>query len=233
MRKVAWWLLAALIIATDALLAVPTPSCHCSRSSCQRHRMAPAILCVGGNSEEEEQVDDDDERPTEFMQLLAAERNKFEMDEEAILAIGSTYALLFNAGSGNEGIYSRRLPTSTEDTTGVDLVVAFEELDDAVRYTEMLAATDFPTASPSEVDTEALLSFCQEGGHVLGVVRSGTLIVPPEVSVEQFEWSPGKSEEAVDIEQHVTSDELEEQRGALEALLGMTPPDSSEDGNGG
>lgn len=176
---------------------------------------------------------DDDESP-EFMQLLAAEQNKFEMDEDAILALGSTYALLFNAGSGNEGIYSRRLPMSTEDTTGVDLVVAFEELDDAVRYTEMLAATDFPTASPSEVDTEALLSFCQEGGHVLGVVRSGTLIVPPEVSVEQFEWSPGKSEEAVDVEEQVTSDELEEQRGALEALLGMTPPlDLDEDGNGG
>ena len=146
------------------------------------------------------------------------ERSRFETDEETLREFGSAWALLFNAGSENEGIYSRRLPTS-EGGGGFDIVVTFEDVEDAERYAEMLSATDFPTATPSQVETESLLSFCKEGGHTLGLVRSGVLVVPPEHAVAEFEWSPGVSEEST-APLEISEELLASQRAELEALLG-------------
>ena len=97
-----------------------------------------------------------------FEAARSIEHSKFVTDEEALKSARVAYALLFNVGSGNEGIYSRRLPTETGG--GLDLVVCFEDEDDALRYAEMLSADDFPSASPSQVATADLLDFCQEGG---------------------------------------------------------------------
>jgi len=155
------------------------------------------------------------------------EHSKFETNEEALLDARTAYALLFNVGSGNEGIYSRRLPT---DDGGLDLVVTFEDEDDANRYAGMLEADDFPEASPSEVETRDLLEFCSEGGHVLGMVRRGTLVVPPSGTVDEFEWSPGASAEGLQEEPIGQSkEELEAQRSSLEALLGQMASEKDEE----
>lgn len=58
----------------------------------------------------------------------------------------------------------------------------FEDIDDADRYASMLSATDFPSATSVHVETRMLLEFCREGGHLLGLVRNGTLVMPPEQS---------------------------------------------------
>ena len=220
-------LLAALHIHVGGALLAGAPLLV--RSPC---RSTFAVSCVGSDDVDGSDVDGGDD----FLRLLAAERSRFEMDEEVLRTIPHVWALLFNPGSGAEGIYSRKLPSSGTglQTQGVDLVVTFEEMEDAERYAAMLSATDFPEATPSEVDTEALLEFCQEGGHILALARAGTLVVPPEVSVEQFEWSPGVSDEAE--EQSQSDEELKEQRENLEALFGMASTvdtdesDSSESG---
>ena len=120
--------------------------------------------------------------------------------------------MVFNPRTENEGIYSRR---SGED--GVDMILCFEEHEDAERYAVMLTAQDFPEATPVEMDTRMLLDFCDEGGitpaqfdasagqvraappgaccnllrsggHSLGLVRQGSLVVPPEANVPMFDW---------------------------------------------
>ena len=83
-------------------------------------------------------------------------------------------------------------------------------------------ATDFPSAQPEEVEAEALLTFCSEGGHTLGLVKRGVLVMPPDTAVKEFEWSPGVSEEST-APLEGTAEELDAQRGALEALMGLDP----------
>ena len=133
-----------------------------------------------------------------------------------ILELRRAFALVFNPRTDNEGIYSRR---SGED--GIDMILCFEEHEDAERYANMLTAQDFLEATPVEMDTRILLEFCDDGekaplhpdvsprarrsspallqrcagGFSLGLVRQGSLVVPPEANVPKFDWSPGSSAE--------------------------------------
>ena len=129
-------------------------------------------------------------------------------------------ALPVSPASGSEGIYSLQL--AGEGDAGDEereIVVCFEDLDDAERYATMLTAQDFPEARPVSVPIEQLFDFCDEGGHILGLARRGSLIVPPQANAEAFGWSPGTSAEASEP----MSDEAEAQRAALEALFSMEP----------
>ena len=74
------------------------------------------------------------------------------------------------------------------------------------------------------------MEFCQEGGHVLGLVKQGTLVVPPQATVPEFEWSPGTSEEGERLQEMKAEEkeELDAARNALEALL-QQKPDSDVD----
>ena len=151
-----------------------------------------------------------------------------ETDVQDIIDAGRVWALLFNAGSDEEGIYSRRLGKT-------NLVLTFEEEDDAERYAEMLVATDFPSAAPVEVSSATLVEFCSEGGHMIGLVRAGSLIMPPDETVEEFDWAPGSARTA-DIEAiGMAQEELDASRASLEALFGLkasdgdtTPTDEAE-----
>jgi hypothetical protein len=194
---------AALTRRSDGLLSAVSLPCVCR---------ARQIVCSDANSDA-------------FEKARAIEHSKFVTDEEALRESRIAFALLFNVGSGNEGIYSRRLPT--EDGSGLDLVVCFEDVDDAQRYSDMLSADDFPAASPHEVETQALLEFCQEGGHVLGLVRCGTLVVPPQATVPEFEWSPGASEEGLQEIPSERKEELDAARSQLEALLQQSDADDT------
>jgi len=146
----------------------------------------------------------------------ATELSLFETDPELIASAAPTvWALLFNVGSDSEGIYSRHL-------AGQELVVVFEEHDDAYRYGDMLVATDFPEATPTEVETGSLITFCENAGHTMGLVKRGTLVSPPEDSVDEFSWSPGTSAEGEVGPQEMSVDELEASRRKLESLLSQS-----------
>lgn len=137
-----------------------------------------------------------------------------ELRRPVILDVRRAVTLVYNPKTDNEGIYSRR-----SGENGVDMILCFEDQEDAERYTEMLAAQDFPEATPVEMDTRMLLEFCDEGGHTLGLVRRGVLVVPPEANVPMFDWSPGTSSEGELPPQDMSVDELEERRRSFEALL--------------
>ena len=173
------------------------------------------------------------EHPESLSDILAArsfpnDDAGIETDVQVLLDAGRVWALLFNAGSDEEGIYSRRLGKT-------NLVLTFEEEDDAERYAEMLVATDFPSAAPVEVSSATLVEFCSEGGHLIGLVRAGSLIMPPDETVEEFDWAPGSARTA-DIEAiGMAQEELDASRASLEALFGLkasdgdtTPTDEAE-----
>jgi len=141
-------------------------------------------------------------------------REPIELRRLIILESQRAFALVFNPRTDNEGIYSRR-----SGENGLDMILCFEENDDAVRYAEMLAAQDFPEATPVEMDTRMLLDFCDDGGHTLGLVKSGVLVVPPEATVPEFDWSPGTSAEGELPPVDMSIDELDDRRRMLEALL--------------
>lgn len=83
----------------------------------------------------------------------------------------------------------------------------------------MLIATDFPSASSVQVESRSLVEFCDEGGHLLGLVRRGALVVPPEETVEEFDWSPGESSEAHEQACGMAAEELDASRRSLQALF--------------
>lgn len=131
---------------------------------------------------------------TELSGLPEEDTPAVETRRTEVLSVRRAWALMFNPRSENEGIYSRRMGND-----GRDMVLVFEEAEDADRYAEMLTAQDFPEATSVEVGTEMLLEFCDEGGHVLGLVKAGKLVVPPEQNVPTFDWSAGVSEEAQQV----------------------------------
>ena len=127
------------------------------------------------------------------------------------------FVLLFNAGSNNEGIHTLKLSLPEGDGEPQDVVLAFEEEDDATRYALLLEAQDFPSPTVESIDDEELREFCHESGLVLQPVPQGSLAVPPEVNLDQTDW---QSEQAASsATESSASDELDLIRQRLEKLL--------------
>lgn len=214
----------ALVPLTPLLLCTAATSAHASFLSSVPTRTCQFASAPRWRRPREARCELSEEGTYERARL--AELAKFEIDEDVLREHASAFALLFNPGSSNEGIYSRRLPSAAGST--MDLVVCFEDEDDAKRYSDMLHADDFPEAAPCAVEMGALMAFCEEGGHTLGMVRHGQLVVPPSATVEQFEWSPGVSEEGLQLGEprdEASQAALEAQRRDLEAMLRRDAPD--------
>ena len=67
------------------------------------------------------------------------------------------WVLLFNANTDNEGIY-------TLEIEGNNIIVAFEQEDDAIRYAGLLEAQDFLSPTVERIDKQDLEEFCEEAG---------------------------------------------------------------------
>ena len=141
------------------------------------------------------------------------------------------FVLLFNVGTDNEGIYSRKIGDRDE-------VLMFEEEDDATRFGLMLEAQDFPTASIEEMDEDEIKAFCESVGYEAILIPSGSLEIPPEHNVEETDWekdnqgstdpeptrqNPSESESSSDSSSdepaELSEDELNRIRRKLEGLL--------------
>lgn len=130
------------------------------------------------------------------------------------------FVLLFNAGTDNEGIHTIRMGDR-------NLVLMFEQEDDATRYSLLLEAQDFPTPTVEAILQEEIEEFCQSVGYDCKFVPAGfvpqseaerLLISPPETNVEETDWQPGM--EAPEVKDDSMSDaELERIRRKLEGLL--------------
>jgi hypothetical protein len=96
------------------------------------------------------------------------------------------YVLLFNARTENEGIHTLR-------ANDQDVVLMFENEDDATRFGLMLEAQDFPEATVEAIEQEEVEEFCESAGYGWKLVPKGSLAVPPEHNVERTDWDPNQA----------------------------------------
>jgi Protein of unknown function (DUF3110) len=129
------------------------------------------------------------------------------------------WILIYNSGTDNEGIYSR-----FQD--GKNQVVAFETEDDALRYSIMLEAQDFPEPKVERIDEDELREFCAGANLTLAIVTSKDLAVPPEQNMERTDWQKDKknpnrtpSQDSEPEESEFSADQLDSLRSRLEGLL--------------
>ena len=132
--------------------------------------------------------------------------------------------LLFDSGSEVEGIHTLEL-------NGRTVVLMFEEEDDALRYAGLLAAQDFPEATPEAISREEIELFCGQAGYEAQSVPSGfmpgtaeerLMLAPPEQNLDTNEWREQQDQPQqapAESAQPAVKPELEACRRSLEGLL--------------
>ena len=132
--------------------------------------------------------------------------------------------LLFDSGSEVEGIHTLEL-------NGRTVVLMFEEEDDALRYAGLLAAQDFPEATPEAISREEIELFCGQAGYEAQSVPSGfmpgtaeerLMLAPPEQNLDTNEWREQQDQPQqapAETAQPEENPELEAFRRSLEGLL--------------
>ena len=129
------------------------------------------------------------------------------------------FVLLFNARTENEGIHTLKVGDR-------NIVLMFENEDDAMRFGLMLEAQDFPNSSVEIFESEEIEEFCQGAGYECKQVPEGTLAVPPETNLDKTDWDPDakpgeetKANSAPESSAVMAEEELNRIRRQLEGLL--------------
>ncbi len=142
------------------------------------------------------------------------------------------FVLLFNAGTDNEGIHTLNIGEQ-------NIVLMFEDEDDATRYSLLLEAQDFMTPIVESIDRAEVEEFCQNANYECRLVPKGfvpesefdrLLIAPPQRNLEQTNWEenpdhPGDRPhpEAAEVDAETAAEfsrtELDDIRRRLEGLL--------------
>ncbi len=129
------------------------------------------------------------------------------------------YVVLFNARTENEGIHSFKIGER-------DIVLMFEDEDDAIRFGGLLEAQDFPPCSVEGFESEEIEEFCRGAGYEAKHVETGTLVMPPEQNLETTDWNPDARPEdrpsiveSAESDQDMSQKELDRIRQQLENLL--------------
>ena len=124
------------------------------------------------------------------------------------------WVLLFNANTDNEGIY-------TLEMEGNNIIIAFEQEDDAIRYAGLLEAQDFLSPTVERIDKQDLEEFCQEANYDLNIVPTDALLVPPEKNVDKTDWSSDRDKNQSEAEDEVEVEDpvIAMMRRRLENLL--------------
>ena len=122
------------------------------------------------------------------------------------------WVLLFNANTDNEGIY-------TLEIEGDNIIVAFEQEDDAIRYAGLLEAQDFLSPTVERIDKQDLEEFCREASYDLNIVPTDALLVPPEKNIDKTSWSSDRDNNEPEDEIEVEDPVIAMMRRRLENLL--------------
>ena len=136
------------------------------------------------------------------------------------------FVLLFDSGSEVEGIHTLEL-------NGRTVVLMFEDEDDALRYAGLLAAQDFPEATPESISREEIELFCGQAGYEAQPVPSGfmpgsaeerLMLAPPEQNLDTSDWREQEQQDPpqqspAESAQPQLDPELEAFRRSLEGLL--------------
>lgn len=138
------------------------------------------------------------------------------------------FVLLFNARTENEGIHTIRIGDR-------NLVLIFEQEDDATRYALLLEAQDFPVPTVEVMEQADIEEFCESAGYEGQLVPADfipqtdadrLLLSPPETNLVETDWQEDKKTEEAEPQPETESEagaiaaaELERIRRQLEGLL--------------
>ncbi len=134
------------------------------------------------------------------------------------------FVLLVNANTANEGIHSINIGER-------DIILMFEQEDDALRYTLLLEAQDFPAVIAVEsLDRQEIEDFCENAGYSYYFISKDfrpsndferMLLVPPERNRDNPEWQiEGMDGGVADGDPaEMSNEELDNIRKRLEGLL--------------
>ena len=101
------------------------------------------------------------------------------------------FVLLYNSGTEKEGIHSIELKGRT-------IVLMFEDKDDAIRYSGLLEAQDFPTPKIEIVNIDEIKEFCNKLDYEFRLVEKNfvpvtaedrLLLSPPQKNLELNDWN--------------------------------------------
>ncbi len=115
----------------------------------------------------------------------------------------SVFVLLFRDDSGNEGIH-------TLSVGDQNIVLMFEDEDDATRYALLLEAQDFMEPSVESIDRQEIEDFCEGASYQAKLVPQGfvpesdadrLMIVPPATNMEQMDWEEEDGKKAASDEE--------------------------------
>jgi hypothetical protein len=102
--------------------------------------------------------------------------------------VSQVYVILFGAGqTETEGIYSLRAVSGNEGLP-VDTIIAFEDAEDAERYSGLLEATMTHVPKVSPIESKELLDFCADSGYNCRLEPRGSLLMPPDYNVGMTDW---------------------------------------------
>lgn len=118
------------------------------------------------------------------------------------------WVLLFESENEQEGIYSIKVNDE-------NLIIAFVDEDDAIRYGMMLEAQDFMSPKTEVIPLRELEEFCDDGGYRLRVIEPNELMTPPQQNLDETDWQAGN--------------ELDSMRSQLERLLRIGLPNEGDD----
>ena len=130
------------------------------------------------------------------------------------------FVVLFNARTENEGIHSLKVGDR-------NIVLMFEDEDDATRFGGLLEAQDFPPCTVEEFESDEIEEFCRGAGYEAKQVETGTLVMPPEQNLESTDWDANNrpeeplplSEASSSADSDMSQNELDRIRQQLEKLL--------------
>jgi Protein of unknown function (DUF3110) len=130
------------------------------------------------------------------------------------------FVLLFNMGTDEEGLHTLQIGDR-------NIILMFEDEDDATRYALLLEAQDFPVPTVEAIDQSEIEEFCQSAGYTAQLVPQGfvpqsdaerLLLAPPETNLEETDWQRDRKSEP-DEAPSMPESELDQIRRRLEGLL--------------
>ena len=139
------------------------------------------------------------------------------------------FVLLFNARTENEGIHSLRV--RDEEGNMHNVVLMFENEDDATRFGLMLEAQDFPAVTVEALEDDEVSEFCDGAGYDCQLINEGMLAVPPDSNVDagDRDWNedgrydnndaPRDRDDAPSSDGSLNGSDLDRLRQQLEKLL--------------
>ncbi|GAX83061.1 hypothetical protein CEUSTIGMA_g10487.t1 [Chlamydomonas eustigma] len=119
--------------------------------------------------------------------------NLLTADMNTLARIPEVYMIMFKARTREEeeGIYSLR--ATGPDGLPKEMILAFEDRDDADRYAGQLEVTMEPhKPTVCEIQVKMLVSFCQDRGYQCRCEPCGSVLMPPEASVGLTDWERTK-----------------------------------------